>query len=137
MYPHKFGQGKYFPMFDGLHIEKLLLEIHGQLTAGSGLLWFLNYSKLSITGAGNIALNVRNVTSVYYLIQVCLSAEFKAMMLLLENEEKIIDFKKWMNEKACESPILHYCKMIFDLQVLIFQFVRLERERNYNLYVDL
>ena len=53
MYPHKFGQGKNFPMFGGLHIDKLLLEIHGQLIAGSGLPQFLNYSKLSITGAEN------------------------------------------------------------------------------------
>ena len=53
MYPHKFGQGKNFPMFGGIHIDKLLLEIHGQLIAGSGLPRFLNYSKLSITGAEN------------------------------------------------------------------------------------
>ena len=37
------------------------------------------------------------------LIQVCLCAEFKAMMLLLENEETILDFEKWMNEKAYKS----------------------------------
>ena len=31
MYPHKFGQRRYLPMFGRLHIEKILLEIHGQL----------------------------------------------------------------------------------------------------------
>ena len=45
-------------MFGGIHIEKLLYEIQVQLIAGSRLPWFLNYSKLSITGTGNIALNV-------------------------------------------------------------------------------
>ena len=94
MYPHKFGQGKYFPMFGGFHIEKLLLEIHGHLIAGSRLLQFLNCSKLSITGAGNIALNLPNISSACYLIQVCLCAEFKAMMLLLKNAETILDFEK-------------------------------------------
>ena len=58
MYSYKLGQGKYFPMFGGIHIEKLLYEIQVQLIAGSRLPWFLNYSKLSITGTGNIALNV-------------------------------------------------------------------------------
>ena len=57
MYPQKFGQGKYFPLFRRLYIDKLLLEIHGQLIACSGLYWFRNYSKLSIIGAGNIDLN--------------------------------------------------------------------------------
>ena len=65
-YPDKFGQEKYFPMFGGFHIENVLLENHGQLIAGSGLLRVPNYSKLSITGAGNIALNVPNITIACY-----------------------------------------------------------------------
>ena len=115
MYQHKFGQGKYFPIFGGLHIEKLFLEIHGQLIAGTRLTRFLNFSKLSITGARNITLNVPNLTSARYLIKVYLCAEFKAMTLLLENEAIILDFKRWMSEKAYESPVFHYLKMISDL----------------------
>ena len=65
-YPDKFGQKKYFPMFGGFHIHNVVLENHGQLIAGSGLLRVLNYSKLSITGAGNIALNVPNITIACY-----------------------------------------------------------------------
>ena len=63
-------------MFCRLHLEKLLLEIHDHLIAGMVSYLF----KLSITGAGNIALNVPIITSARYLIQVCLCA----MMLLLE-----------------------------------------------------
>ena len=44
MYPHKFRQRMYLPMFGRLDIEKLLLEIHDQLIAGKGLLRFLIYS---------------------------------------------------------------------------------------------
>ena len=66
MYPHKFGQGKYLPMFGGLNREKVHLEIHGQLIAGSGLPRLFNYSKLSIIGAGNIALNVPNIATACY-----------------------------------------------------------------------
>ena len=119
MYSHKFGQGKYLSMFGGLYIEKVLLGIHGQLIDNSEVPRLLNYSKLSITGAGNIALNVPNITSAGYYIQVFLCAEFKTMMLLFKNEETILDFKKWM--------------MIFDLKVLILHFVRSEIERNFNL----
>ena len=50
MFPDSLGPGKYQPMFGGLHIEKLLLEIHGQLIAGSGLARFLDQVKISITG---------------------------------------------------------------------------------------
>ena len=99
MYPNKFGQRKYCPMFGGLHIEKLLLEIHGQLIAGSGLTGFLNYLKLSITGPENISLNIPNITNARYLIQAYLCTEFKAIMLLLENEEIVLDFEKWMKDE--------------------------------------
>ena len=137
VYPHKFGPGKYLPMSGGFNMEKILLEGHGELIAGSGLPWFLNYLKLSITGAGNIALNVPNITGARYFIQVYLCAEFRAMMLILENEETILDFERWMNEKSYESPICYYWKMIVNLQVLILYFVRSERERNFNLYAIL
>ena len=80
--------------------SELLLQIHGQLIAGIRLPRILNYySKLSITDAGNLALNVPNITSACYLIQVCLWAEFRAMILSLENEEAILGFEKCMNEK--------------------------------------
>ena len=137
LYPHKFGRGKYFRMSGGFHIEKILIEGHDQLRAGSGLPRFLHYVKLSITGAGNIALNVPNITAARYFIQVYLCAEFRAMILILENEETILDFEKWMNEKSYESPIFYYWKMIVDLQVLMLYFVRSERERNFNLYAVL
>ena len=85
MCAHMFGQDKCFLMFGGLHIEKLLLEMHDQLIAGMGLL---------ITGAGNVAFNDPNISSALYLIQLCLYAEFKARILLLEIEQAVLDFGK-------------------------------------------
>ena len=66
---------------------------------------------------------------------MCLCAEFKAMMLLFENEETILDFENWITEKAYESLMFHYWKMILDpkvLSLIILHFVRSERERNFN-----
>ena len=47
IYPDQYGLHKYLPMFGGLHIEKLLLELHGQIIAGNGLPEILDISKLS------------------------------------------------------------------------------------------
>lgn len=123
-------------MFGGLHIEKLLLEIHGQLIAGSGLAQFLDHAGVSITGAGNVALNVSQITSARYLLQVCLCAEYKAIKLVCDSCESTQDIQDWMDNKASESPMFHYWKMIFDLQVLILMFIRSERERDFPLYVQ-
>ena len=40
------------------YIEKILLEIHGQFIAGSELAQFLDQAKVSVTGAGNVVVNV-------------------------------------------------------------------------------
>ena len=58
MFPDSLGPGKYLPMFGGLHIEKLLLEIHRQLIAGSRLPKFPDQAKISITGARNVVVSV-------------------------------------------------------------------------------
>ena len=56
MFPDSPGPGKYLPMFGGLHIEKPLI-------AGNGLARFLDQAKVSITGAGNVVVNVFQITS--------------------------------------------------------------------------
>ena len=61
MFPDSLG--KYLSMFGGLHVEKLRLEIHGQLIAGSGLAQFLDQAKVSITGVENVVVNVSQITS--------------------------------------------------------------------------
>ena len=98
IYPNEFGPGKYFPMFGGLHIEKLLLEIHGQLVDGSGLSELLDISKLSITGAGNVLINVPQITSAQYLLEVCLCAEFKALKVVYVDSQTSLDIHKWMDD---------------------------------------
>ena len=55
MFPDSLGPGKYLPMFGGLHIKIVLLEIHGQLIAGIRLAQFLDQAKVSITEAGNVS----------------------------------------------------------------------------------
>ena len=137
MFPDTIGPGKYLPMFGGLHIEKLLLEIHGQLIAGSGLSQFLDRADISITGAGNVALNVPQITSARYLLQVCLCAEYKAMKLVFDCNESSQDLLDWMENQASESPMFNYWKIIFDFQVLILMFIRSERERNFPLYIQI
>ena len=48
-------------------------------------------------------------------------------MMSLEKEKADLDF---------ESLMFHYWQVIIDLLVLMLQFVLSDRERNFNLYVD-
>ena len=46
---------------------------------------------MSITGAGNVVVNVSQITSDSYLIQVCFCAEYKAMRVAFDSSESIDD----------------------------------------------
>ena len=85
MFRDSLGPRKYVPMCGGLHIEKLFLEIHGQLIAGSGLAKFLDQAEVSITGAGNVVVNVFQITSGRCMLKVCLCAEYKAMRVVFDS----------------------------------------------------
>ena len=134
-FPEEFGPGKYFPMFGGLHIEKLLLEIHGQLIDGSGLSELIDVSNVSISGGGNVLVNVPQITSARYLLQVCLCAEFKSLQDVYIDSQSSLDIQQWMEEMALENNMFHYWKLIFDFQILILLFICAQREKNFLLYV--
>ena len=128
MFPDYLGPGKYLPMFRGLQIEKILLEIYRQLIAGKGLAQFFDQAKVSITGAGNVVVSVSQITSVRYLFQVCLCTKYKAMRVALDSSESTDDIQDWMEKKASDSLMFHYWKIIFDFQILILMFIRWQRE---------
>ena len=98
MFPDSLGPGKYLPMLSGLHIEKLLLEIHGQLIARSRLTQFLDQAKISIIRAGNAVVNISQISSTRYLLQVCLFAECKAMRVLFDSSESTNDIQDWIEK---------------------------------------
>ena len=73
-------------MFGSLHIEKLLLEIHGQLSDGSGLSELIDVSNVSISGGGNVLVNVPQITSAKYLLQACvLNINLYRIFILIVN----------------------------------------------------
>ena len=98
------GPGKHLPFFSGLHIEKLLLEIHRQLIAG--LAQFLDQAKVSNTGGGNVVINVSQITGARHLLQVSLCAECKVMRVIFDSAESTDDIQDWMEKKSSESPHL-------------------------------
>ena len=117
-------------------MNTFFLEIYGQLTAGSALAHFLDQAKVSFTGAGNEVVNLLQITSARYLLQVCLCTEHNAMRVVFDSSESTDCIQDKMEERASESRMFHYWKIIFDLQVLILMFIRSERERDLTLYVQ-
>ena len=91
-------------MFGGLHIEKLLLEIHGQLIDGSGLSELIDVSNVSISGGGNVLVNVPQITSAKYLLQACvLNINLYRIFILIVNPPWIFNsgWRRWPQKTIC------------------------------------
>ena len=76
------------------------------------------WAKVFITGARNVVVSVSQITSARYMLQVCLCAEYKAMRVVFDSCDSTDHIQDWMEKKASESPMFHYWKKIFDLQIL-------------------
>ena len=70
------------------------------------------------------------------MLQVFLCPESKAKRVVFDSFESSDDIQDWMEKKASESPMFHYWKMIFNLQILILIIIRPEREQYFALYVQ-
>ena len=137
LYPDQFGPGFYFPMFGGLHIEKVLLVIHGQLIEGSGLSELMDVSNLSVSGSGDALVKVPHITRTRYLMQVCLCAEFKALKDAHSNRHETSSVYSWLTDESTKNDTMHYWKMIIDFQLYILLFIRSQREKNFLLYINI
>ena len=69
----EYGQGSYFVLFGGLHIEQSLLKIHGDIIKGSGMEEILNANELSIIGSDAIV-NVNQIKKARYSLQIAICA---------------------------------------------------------------
>ena len=63
-----FGSSSYFSLFGGLHIEKILLTVYGELVKGSGL--------ENILSACDLSINVNHIKQARYCLQVSIAAIF-------------------------------------------------------------
>ena len=129
-----FGKSKYFCLFGGLHIEKILLVIHGELIKGSGLESILSASNISIIGT-EAMVNVNQVKQARYCLQVSLCATYQKLKEAHSSSGSTLTPMEWLKEKADENPMCLYWKMIMCLQIDILLFLRSIRESNFRLYV--
>ena len=125
----------YFPLFGGLHIKQSLLDLHGQLSKGSGSMEILNLQKLSAIGLSAV-IDVNSIKRATYCIQVTLSTLYIKL-----NEAAALDNlnnacpSDWLRQKSAENEMCFFWKMVLDFQVNYLMFIRSEGEGNFRLYI--
>ena len=129
-----FLEFKIFFLFGGLHIEKALLIVHGEFIKGSGLDKLLGQSNLSITDKENSVVNVTEIKSCIYGLQISACAIYQQLMKAF-NTKSNITIWEWLAQKSGTSTMTLYWKNILEMQIHILISISALRESNFELYV--
>ena len=137
-WPETHGEDKFVAMMGGLHIEMNLLKLLGDWLRDSGWTTVLTQAGITTPGRAEAILSGSNVTRSRYAHQVT-AASLKilrdhAYQNYQENEPSALSFDEWCEKQCQEQPQFKYWTIALYLELLVLQFVRSIRERNFKLY---
>ena len=136
-WPDSHGEKKHVVMFGGLHIEMALWSTIGDFLDGSGWTTALSEAGIADTGTADSFLNACHLMRTRHGHQVTLLAlsklQFDAWQETSEEEES---FEAWRQRMASNSPTFKYWDIICQFEILMCIFIRAQRTRNFNLYVE-
>ncbi len=140
-WPIMYGESKFVVMLGGLHIEMSFLRLIGDWLAGSGG-WAEAITAANVTTEGRVdgLLKGSHVPRGQWAHQVSAAALYvlqKRAYAAYKEEltsEDTLDFDDWCNHMQVSHPQFNYWSKVMKLQLLFLQFLRSQREENFQLY---
>ena len=133
-FPDKLGPDKHLCLFGSFHIEKSLLIICGQVIKVSGLNEIMCTWGLSIVEADSLV-TVEDIKRARYGLQVgacVIYSKLKKAHMDSGSDELIL---LWLANKSKINKMCFYWKLILELMIDFFVFMRSLREGKYPLYI--
>ena len=138
----QYGEEKYVVMMGRLHIEMALLSAMGYWLDGSG--WVAVMTTANVTTEGRAdALQKGSYTSrAQWAHQVTAAALYilqKRAYTTYQEDSTTTDmltFEDWRQQMNEAHPLFAYWNKVFNLELLLLQFLRRQREVNFLLYVQ-
>ena len=141
-WPLHYGEERYVVMLGGLHIEMALLNVMGDWLNGSG--WAAVMATANVTTEGRAdALQKGSYTSraqwahqvtaaaLYILQRRAYAAHQEAA-----TPEDTLTFENWCQHMESAHPQFQYWSKVLKLELLFLQFLRSQREANFQMYVE-
>lgn len=142
-WPEVHGESMLVVVMGGLHIEMNLLKLIGDFLSGSGWTTLLVQSEVTTAGRADAILKGLHVTRSRYVHQVTAASlyilktlAYKSYVESLPDQDETLDFNAWCTTKIEQSPQFQYWDLVLKLELLGMQFVRSQRQANFQLYVE-
>ena len=130
-------------MMGGLHIEMNLLKLLGDWLSGSGWITALVQANITSSGKAESMLTGSHVTRTRYAHQVTAGGLKilcdNAYQKYLENyseEGNPLTFDEWSVNQCKNEPQFKFWMTTLNLELMVLQFIRSIRERNFQMYIQ-
>ncbi len=137
-----YGESKFVVMLSGLHIEMSFLRLIGDWLAGSGWVEAITAAYVTTEGRVDGLLKGSRVTRGQWAHQVSAAALYvfqKRAYAAFKEElatENTLEIDDWCNHMQVSHPQFNYWSKVMKLQLLFLQFLRSQREANFQLYIE-
>ena len=120
-----------------------LLKLLGDWLQGSGWTTALVQANITTSGRADSMLAGSHVTRTRYTHQVTAAAlyilqtrAYQQYLTQMPDGDNAISFEEWCIVQCAEQPQFKYWKWTMQLELMVLQFVRSIRERNFTMYVQ-
>jgi hypothetical protein len=142
-WPDTHGEDKYLVMLGGLHIEMAAFRALGTWLADSGWVPAIVQAEIATPGTADSFLKVAHVTKTRHAHQVTAASlsilkhkAYQVYITDLPDEEPELAYKAWEQKHVTDCPLFQYWSLTLKLQLIIFMFLRAQRDGNFILYVE-
>jgi len=142
-WPEKYGDEKFVIMFGGLHIEMAALKTVGDWLKGSGWVQALVQAGITTPGTADSFLQAAHVARTRRAHQVTVTAlyilkrrAYDCYCQTVGEEESLLEFKDWCNQREQACPHFHYWAIVMELQLCLLVYVRSLRQPSFTMYLD-
>ncbi len=143
-WPKTLGEGKCVLVMGGLHVEMNCLKLLGDWLQGCGWTAALIKAEITTPGRANAMLSGSHVTRTRYAHQVTVASLYilqqHAYACYLEQmgakDQNPLSFDEWCIQQSDDQPMFKFWATTMRLELILLQFVRSIRERNFELYVQ-
>ena len=141
-WPESHGEDKIVVMMGGLHIEMNLLKLLGDWLSESGWITSLVQAGITTSGRAESMLTGSHVirTRNAHQVSVCALKIMRDRVYHIYQENApangILTFDEWVKKQCKEQPQFKYWSTTMDLQLIVLQFIRSIRERDFKMYIQ-
>ena len=142
-WPQKYGEDKIVIMMGGLHIEMNLLKLLGDWLRGSGWIASLVQANVTTSGRAEAMLSGSHVTRARYAHQVTAGSlkilvdrAYQQYLEKYTEGETTLTFDEWSYMQSNNEPQFKFWITTLNLELMVLQFIRSIRERDFHMYIQ-